>query len=62
MTAPVTASETAAGSTALPGPLLIERHRPTLDRALDAIRSREYWSPIPSTPRRTATSRAWPAR
>ncbi|MDJ1131587.1 phenylacetic acid degradation protein PaaN [Streptomyces iconiensis] len=30
---------------------LIERHRPTLDRALDAIRTREFWSPHPEHPK-----------
>lgn len=29
----------------------IERHRPTLDRALDAIRTREFWSPHPEHPK-----------
>ena len=29
----------------------IERHRATLDRALEAIRSREYWSPHPEHPK-----------
>ncbi|MFD0023081.1 phenylacetic acid degradation protein PaaN [Streptomyces sp. NPDC058382] len=31
--------------------LLTEKHRPTLDRALDAIRSRAYWSPHPEHPK-----------
>ncbi|MBB1244307.1 phenylacetic acid degradation protein PaaN [Streptomyces durbertensis] len=30
---------------------LIEKHRPTLDRALDTIRSRAYWSPYPEHPK-----------
>ena len=30
---------------------LIEKHRPTLDRALEAIRSRAYWSPHPEHPK-----------
>ncbi|MBB5119892.1 aldehyde dehydrogenase [Streptomyces eurocidicus] len=30
---------------------LIEKHRPTLDQALDAIRSRAYWSPFPEHPK-----------
>ncbi|GLF96668.1 phenylacetic acid degradation protein PaaN [Streptomyces yaizuensis] len=30
---------------------LIERHRPTLDQALEAIRSRAYWSPHPEHPK-----------
>ncbi|MFQ6197897.1 phenylacetic acid degradation protein PaaN [Streptomyces sp. NPDC000405] len=30
---------------------LIEKHRPTLDQALDAIRSRAYWSPHPEHPK-----------
>ncbi|MFJ1707793.1 phenylacetic acid degradation protein PaaN [Kitasatospora sp. NPDC088346] len=30
---------------------LIERHQDTLDRALDAIRSRDYWSPYPEFPK-----------
>ncbi|MFF4080734.1 phenylacetic acid degradation protein PaaN [Streptomyces sp. NPDC001777] len=31
--------------------LLSEKHRPTLDRALDAIRTRAYWSPHPEHPK-----------
>ncbi|MGK5628477.1 phenylacetic acid degradation protein PaaN [Streptomyces sp. URMC 123] len=30
---------------------LIEKHRPTLDQALEAIRSRAYWSPFPEHPK-----------
>ncbi|KUJ64875.1 aldehyde dehydrogenase [Streptomyces albus subsp. albus] len=30
---------------------LIEKHRPTLDQALEAIRSRAYWSPHPEHPK-----------
>ncbi|GAB3645095.1 phenylacetic acid degradation protein PaaN [Streptomyces sparsus] len=30
---------------------LIETHRPTLDRALETIRSRAYWSPYPEHPK-----------
>ncbi|GAA0446652.1 phenylacetic acid degradation protein PaaN [Streptomyces sp. NPDC046215] len=30
---------------------LIEKHRPTLDQALDAIRTRAYWSPYPEHPK-----------
>ncbi|MFB8350486.1 phenylacetic acid degradation protein PaaN [Streptomyces niveus] len=30
---------------------LNEKHRPTLDRALDAIRTRAYWSPHPEHPK-----------
>ncbi|MEV5237685.1 phenylacetic acid degradation protein PaaN [Streptomyces cinnamoneus] len=30
---------------------LIEKHLPTLDQALDAIRSRAYWSPYPEHPK-----------
>ncbi|MCN9242103.1 phenylacetic acid degradation protein PaaN [Streptomyces sp. RY43-2] len=30
---------------------LITQHRPTLDRALDAIRTRAYWSPHPEHPK-----------
>ncbi len=30
---------------------LIERHRATLDKALQAIRTREYWSPHPEHPK-----------
>ncbi|MEV4612264.1 phenylacetic acid degradation protein PaaN [Kitasatospora sp. NPDC049258] len=30
---------------------LIERHQDTLDRALDAIKSRDYWSPYPEFPK-----------
>ncbi|CAM5269231.1 hypothetical protein STENM223S_02546 [Streptomyces tendae] len=39
---------------------LIARHRPTLDQALDAIRTRAYWSrPTPSARRRTGRTAAW---
>ncbi|MGW1846594.1 phenylacetic acid degradation protein PaaN [Streptomyces sp. NPDC001966] len=31
--------------------LLSEKHRPTLDQALDAIRTRAYWSPHPEHPK-----------
>ncbi|MCX4448124.1 phenylacetic acid degradation protein PaaN [Streptomyces sp. NBC_01789] len=31
--------------------LLSERHHPTLDRALEAIRTRDYWSPHPEHPK-----------
>ncbi|MFB7913631.1 phenylacetic acid degradation protein PaaN [Streptomyces sp. NPDC056061] len=31
--------------------LLSEKHRPTLDQALDAVRSRAYWSPHPEHPK-----------
>ena len=30
---------------------LIARHRPTLDQALEAIRTRAYWSPHPEHPK-----------
>ncbi|MEV6314109.1 phenylacetic acid degradation protein PaaN [Streptomyces sp. NPDC051776] len=30
---------------------LIEKHRPTLDQALEAIRTRAYWSPYPEHPK-----------
>ncbi|HZG03257.1 MAG TPA: phenylacetic acid degradation protein PaaN [Streptomyces sp.] len=30
---------------------LVEKHRPTLERALEAIRTREYWSPYPEHPK-----------
>ncbi len=30
---------------------LTEKHRPTLDKALEAIRSRDYWSPHPEHPK-----------
>ena len=30
---------------------LIAKHRPTLDRALEAIRTRAYWSPHPEHPK-----------
>jgi phenylacetic acid degradation protein paaN len=30
---------------------LIERHRATLDKALEAIRTREFWSPFPEHPK-----------
>jgi phenylacetic acid degradation protein paaN len=36
---------------ALDAPTLIARHRPTLDRALEAIRTRAYWSPHPEHPK-----------
>ncbi|MET8564669.1 phenylacetic acid degradation protein PaaN [Streptomyces flaveolus] len=32
-------------------PELIEKHRPTLDQALEAIRTRAYWSPHPEHPK-----------
>ncbi|RAJ66600.1 phenylacetic acid degradation protein paaN [Streptomyces sp. Amel2xB2] len=51
MTAPVTTTATPPGSAALSAARLTERHRPTLDRALEAIRSREYWSPHPEHPK-----------
>ncbi|MEU6341336.1 phenylacetic acid degradation protein PaaN [Streptomyces sp. NPDC046977] len=38
----------AAVLTAVP---LIEKHRGTLDKALEAIRTREYWSPYPEHPK-----------
>ncbi|MDX2729119.1 MULTISPECIES: phenylacetic acid degradation protein PaaN [unclassified Streptomyces] len=31
--------------------LLSEKHRPTLDQALDAVRTRAYWSPHPEHPK-----------
>jgi len=31
--------------------LLVERHRGTLDKALEAVRTREYWSPHPENPK-----------
>jgi phenylacetic acid degradation protein paaN len=31
--------------------LLVERHRGTLDRALEAVRTREFWSPHPEHPK-----------
>jgi phenylacetic acid degradation protein paaN len=37
--------------TALPLTELAERHRDTLHKALDAVRTREYWSPYPEHPR-----------
>ena len=30
---------------------LYDRHRDTLDKALNAIATREYWSPYPESPR-----------
>ncbi|MEU6735457.1 phenylacetic acid degradation protein PaaN [Streptomyces physcomitrii] len=36
---------------ALPVSALIEKHRPTLDKALESIRSRAYWSPHPEHPK-----------
>ncbi|MET8765564.1 phenylacetic acid degradation protein PaaN [Streptomyces sp. NPDC004658] len=35
----------------LTAPGLIEKHRPTLDQALEAIRTRAYWSPHPEHPK-----------
>ncbi|WP_405992113.1 phenylacetic acid degradation protein PaaN [Streptomyces sp. NBC_00986] len=35
----------------LTAPELIARHRPTLDQALEAIRTRAYWSPHPEHPK-----------
>ena len=35
---------------------LFDRHRTTLDKALEAIRTREYWSPFPESPRAYAES------
>lgn len=35
----------------LTAPELIENHRPTLDQALEAIRTRAYWSPHPEHPK-----------
>ncbi|MGW0706595.1 phenylacetic acid degradation protein PaaN [Streptomyces sp. NPDC002643] len=36
---------------ALSAPDLIAKHRPTLDQALEAIRTRAYWSPHPEHPK-----------
>jgi phenylacetic acid degradation protein paaN len=51
----VTASVTTPGSppvtVALDVAQLTERHSPTLDRALEAIHSREFWSPHPEHPK-----------
>ncbi|OEV14178.1 aldehyde dehydrogenase [Streptomyces nanshensis] len=47
----MTTTATPAGGAALSAARLTERHRPTLDRALEAIRSREYWSPHPEHPK-----------
>lgn len=38
----------AADLTAVPS---VEAHRETLDKALEAIRTREYWSPYPEHPK-----------
>ncbi|KOV63484.1 phenylacetic acid degradation protein PaaN [Streptomyces sp. MMG1121] len=38
-------------SAELPTPELIAKHRPTLDQALEAIRTRAYWSPHPEHPK-----------
>src|SRR3954464_503252 len=35
----------------LPAHELIAKHRPTLDQALEAIRTRAYWSPHPEHPK-----------
>src|SRR4051794_18784065 len=42
---------------------LIAKHRPTLDQALEAIRTRAYWSPPPDPPKPCGEhgSRAAPA-
>ncbi|GAU66622.1 putative oxidoreductase [Streptomyces sp. NBRC 110611] len=37
---------------------LIEKHRPTLDQALEAIRTRAYWSPHPEHPKAYGESAA----
>lgn len=37
---------------------LTAQHRPTLDQALEAIRTRAYWSPHPSTRRPTGRTAA----
>ncbi|PNE36515.1 MULTISPECIES: phenylacetic acid degradation protein PaaN [Streptomyces] len=37
---------------------LIEKHRPTLDKALEAIRTRAYWSPHPEHPKAYGESAA----
>lgn len=50
-------ASTAASSVPVPdtGPAvaarLVERHRPTLERALEAIRTREFWTPHPEHPK-----------
>jgi len=51
VTPPETAPATASSGTELSAAQLTERHRPTLDRALEAIGSREYWSPHPEHPK-----------
>jgi phenylacetic acid degradation protein paaN len=38
-------------TTGLTAAQLIEKHRPTLDAALAAVRSRDYWSPHPEHPK-----------
>jgi len=38
--------------------LLVERHRGTLDTALDAVRTRAYWSPHPENPKAYADAEA----
>ncbi|MEU6849385.1 phenylacetic acid degradation protein PaaN [Actinacidiphila alni] len=38
-------------SAAVSATTLIERHRDTLDKALDAVRTRAYWSPYPEHPK-----------
>jgi phenylacetic acid degradation protein paaN len=38
-------------SAAVSAVTLIERHRDTLDKALDAVRTRAYWSPYPEHPK-----------
>ena len=40
-----------SGNTGSGAASLVEKHRPTLDRALEAIRTREFWSPHPEHPK-----------
>jgi len=46
-----TATDAAGTAAGAPAARLVERHRPTLDRALEAIRTREFWSPHPEHPK-----------
>jgi phenylacetic acid degradation protein paaN len=47
-------AETAPRASAAPAAHpLYERHRETLERALEAIRTREYWTPYPEVPSRS---------
>ena len=46
-----TAAPDAPADTGTPAAQLVARHRPTLDRALEAIGAREFWTPHPEHPK-----------